>query len=126
MPEIVLIRGVSGSGKSTIAKQQYEPKGYIHIEADQFFEHNGKYTYNPKLQSFAHKVAQRRTEAAMKRSKDIVVANTFTCKWEMEPYEEMAKKYNYPITIIIAKGNYPSVHGVPLEKIEEQRQRFEE
>lgn len=44
-PEIVLVRGLPGSGKSTLAKGM---AGYVHVEADMYFEVDGLYRYEPE------------------------------------------------------------------------------
>ena len=41
--ELVLVRGLPGSGKSTYARSL----GYPNFEADMFFIKDGKYVYNP-------------------------------------------------------------------------------
>lgn len=43
--ELLLIRGLPGSGKSTMAKE-YAKAGYVHCEADQFFEIDGQYRFD--------------------------------------------------------------------------------
>ena len=47
MPEIVLIRGVPGSGKTTMAKTKFP--NHVLCEADQFFTHlgTGMYKFDP-------------------------------------------------------------------------------
>ena len=54
-----------------------------------------------------------------------VVANTFTRRWEMEPYLEAAKHRGVSVRIIEATGNWPNVHGVPEDAIERMRARWE-
>jgi hypothetical protein len=57
----------------------------------------------------------------------IVVSNTFTQEWEMEPYVEMAKEWGYTVFTIVVENRHggKNVHGVPDDKLEIMRNRFE-
>ena len=46
--ELVLMRGLPGSGKSTKAKKIAGERGVIY-STDDFFMVNGEYKYNPKM-----------------------------------------------------------------------------
>jgi hypothetical protein len=45
----------------------------------------------------------------------------------MEAYYELAKKYNYLVISIIVENRHggKNVHGVPEEKLEQMRNRFQ-
>jgi predicted kinase len=126
---LYLVRGLPGSGKSTFAKTL----GGIHIEADQYFvDVEGNYNFDGSKIKLAHEYCRTQTEAWMKMDTDqvnvnkIVVSNTFTQEWEMEPYFELAKKYGYKVFSIIVENRHggTNVHGVPEEKIEQMKNRF--
>lgn len=121
--ELVLIRGIPGSGKSTMARSMIE---YEHYEADMFFtDNNGAYNYDRDKIKDAHEWCQRETFKALASGKRVVVSNTFTRRFEMEPYFEMAKTFGIEPNIIEATGQWDSVHNVPKETIEKMRARFE-
>lgn len=117
--ELLLIRGLPGSGKTTMAKK-YEKVGYVHCEADQYFEVNGEYRFDGSKLRAAHDDCLRRAIAAMDAGRSVVVANTFTRLWEMEPYLRAAKR-----RVVEATGNWPNIHGVPADAIERMRARWE-
>lgn len=122
--ELVLIRGVPGSGKSTLAKQM---KGYQHFEADMFFtDESGVYKYDASRIKQAHEWCQNMTDAALQIGADVVVSNTFTRRFEIQPYIDMANRYGAGLKIITATGDYKNVHGVPDEIIQKMRDRWEE
>jgi predicted kinase len=129
MKTLYIVRGVAGAGKSTFAKSI----GGVHIEADQFFMMNGKYNFDITKIKLAHKYCQNQTEAWMKtdgtqvNNDKIVVSNTFTQEWEMEPYFKLAEKYGYRTFSLIVENRHGGVneHDVPEDKLELMKNRFE-
>lgn len=127
---LYIVRGIPGSGKSTFAKTL----GGIHIEADQYFvDGDGNYNFDGSKIKLAHEYCRTQTEAWMKtdgtqvNADKIVVSNTFTQEWEMEPYFELAKKYGYKVFTVIVENRHGGVnqHNVPEDKIEQMKTRFE-
>lgn len=121
-----LIRGLPGSGKSTLASllaSAYPAAAWV--EADQFFETRGEYCFNPALLQRAHEDCLVRAEFALKDGIPVFVANTFSRKWEAEPYLSMAARLRVPVQIITCGGCWPSSHGVPESVVDRMRARFE-
>lgn len=58
---------------------------------------------------------------------EIVVANTFTQEWEMNPYIELAKKYGYKVISLVVENRHgnKNIHNVPDETIQKMVNRFE-
>ena len=121
---LVLIRGLPGSGKTTLALA-YKSSGFEHCEADEYFMKNGKYEFNPRENHVAHAMCLWHAFSAMVRDGDVVVANTFTTISEMLPYIRFAQMRNVPWTVYTAFGNFGSTHGVPQEKINQMKERWE-
>ena len=124
MKELILVRGLPGSGKSTLAKSLHE----VYFEADQYFIEFHEYKFDATKLKTAHKWCQLRTEHAMEDEwTRIVVSNTFTQEWEMDKYYELAEKYGYRVYSLIVENRHNGVneHGVPVDKIEQMRKRFE-
>ena len=118
-PKLIIIRGLPGSGKTTIAKTQFPD--YILVETDMFFMHKGEYKYNPKKIKEAHAWCYETVRAFLNSGYNVVVANTFTQRWEFQKYIDLGFSYK----IIVAKGNYNSVHNVPKHVIERMKNRWE-
>jgi len=118
--ELVLIRGLPGSGKSTMAKV-LALVGYEHFEADMYFMKNGRYCYDRTRIRDAHAWCQQQTREALRAGKRVVVSNTFTRLQEMQPYLEMGAK----VRVIEAKGQWKNVHGVPEETLQAMEARWE-
>jgi len=57
----------------------------------------------------------------------IVVSNTFTQEWEMEPYFKLAEKYGYTVFSVIVENRHggKNEHGVPEEKVQVMKNRFQ-
>jgi predicted kinase len=115
-----LIRGLPGSGKSTMAKE-FASKGFSHYEADMFFEVDGGYKYDASRIREAHNWCQSMARQALAAGKRVVVSNTFTQLREMAPYLSMTKSAK----VIEATGKWQNLHGVPAEMLERMAQRWE-
>jgi predicted kinase len=124
MKELFLLRGLPGSGKSTLAKSLSES----HIEADMFFMKDGEYKFDGSKIKDAHNWCQDVVEHWMDENKPkIVVSNTFTQEWEMDNYYKLAERFGYRVFSLIVENRHGGVneHGVPEEKLEQMKNRFE-
>ena len=124
MRELFLLRGLPGSGKSTLA----ESLGGSHMEADKYFTYEGKYEFDVTKLKDAHDWCQNAVRVFMEnKSKRVVVSNTFTQEWEMKPYFNLAEKHGYKVYSLICENRHGGVneHGVPDDKLEIMRKRFE-
>ena len=128
MKEVFLIRGVSGSGKSTLASALTNDTSK-HIESDMYFVKDGVYEYKPDEVKYAHKdcfalfmLNVLRTDITR-----VIVSNTFTMFWEIEPYINFAKQHNCKLTVLTVEKchNSVNVHGVPEETLKRQHERFQ-
>ena len=126
---LYIVRGVPGSGKSTFAKSL----GGTHFETDKFFMVDGEYKFDGTKIKEAHKWCQDSVNTAMLLNHTsglnsiIVVSNTFTQEWEMEPYFQMANYFDYKVFSIVVENRHGGInqHDVPEEVLTKMRDRFE-
>ena len=128
-PKVVIMRGISGCGKSTYTRKHY-PKAVV-VSADHYFERNGKYEFDREKLGAAHADCFRRfNQALQKREPLIVVDNTNTRKWEMERYYDAAVKAGYQVEVVRLvcdpdKAAKRNVHQVPADAVTNMASRFE-
>lgn len=141
---LIIMRGLPGSGKSFLSKQILESTiGFdnnykIHIlSSDDYFTRNteGTYKYNSSHISDAHNWNQRRAFEALSRGfSPVIIDNTNTQMWEMQPYATMAIDYGYIIEILEPDTHWcfndkeltkRNKHGVSKAKIVEMTSRYE-
>lgn len=131
---LVLLRGLPGSGKTTLARELKGRTGVILSTDDFFRDKHGKYKYEANKLSNAHQWNKHRARQRLKEGKTpIIIDNTNIEIWEMKPYIKLALQFGYEVDIIdpdtpwrlnpkeLAKRN---IHGVPKSKIVEMKGRY--
>lgn len=127
MQTMTIIRGLPGSGKSTIARRLAQETNAVHLEADMFFEtKSGKYEIDRTLMNEAHQWCKKWCDLHLANGRSIIVANTFVQKWELLDYLYIALKHGVNVDVFKAKGNFSNVHGVPPETVERMRSQWED
>lgn len=133
-PYLSLVRGPAGSGKTTFALKNFFQ--CVLVEADIFrYDENCKYQYDPATNQHAHSQCLRSTEALLSVGTNVVVANTFIKKWELQPYIDLCQKLNLdpphiyipdtPWAMNAAECHERNTHDVPLEVIERMIRNFD-
>lgn len=84
-PQIIIMMGFPGSGKSTIAKQICKDDNYVYIEGD------------------VYKTSAKMTKAALDpilKKKSVIFDATNSSSKKRKEYVDFAKKHNYPVVCI--------------------------
>ena len=123
MKTLYIVRGLPGSGKSSLAKKVTK----LVYSADDFFTNKkGEYNFNAKLLGKAHEWCWGKVRDAMFIGAEAVaVANTFTQAWEAEKYYQIAEEYGYSVFVIECQNDFGNVHDVPKESIDAMKERWE-
>jgi len=127
---LILLRGVSGAGKSTVAELFIDAQI---ISTDDFFMVDGEYQFDANSLIENHLKCTAKAEQSMhcavvdNAKHTLIIHNTFTKDWEMQPYLVLADKYKYMVHTLIVENRHgsESIHDVPKTAVDAQRERFE-
>ena len=125
---IFIIRGLPGSGKSTIGGKFGTVRS-----ADDFFMSDGVYNFDPSKIVDAHAACQKAVKNDLNSGDLAVVANTFCMGWEFTPYIEIAAEVSAAIVVVdLFDGGMDdtglearNIHGVSAVIIAAMRARWE-
>lgn len=126
---LMIYRGLPGSGKSTAAAAwaSRNPMERRHVEADEYFVHkDGVYRYDSSLLSEAHEWCRTHVRKHLRAGFDVVVSNTFTRPWEMQPYFDILEEFHAgEAKVYWFWRKFGSIHGVPDEAMRRMAARWE-
>ncbi|KAG6603095.1 putative MutS-related protein involved in mismatch repair [Phytophthora cinnamomi] len=154
-PVVVILRGIPGSGKSTLRREieaicRHGGVAFTACSADFFFETPRGYVFDARKLGAAHSKCRgdftRAVHGEIPRNQGagnqrrphqhvVLVDNTSTQRWEYEPYEDIARSSGCRVHIVEMKcpdvlsayrmGQRNS-HGVPPDKVVSMFMRWED
>jgi predicted ABC-type ATPase len=146
MKKVIILSGVSGCGKSTIAHsfvpddKYRDGAGKAIVSADHFFIRDGVYQFDPSKLSQAHATCFRKFLSYLQLDVSLVIVdNTNTTEAEISPYYLAAQAFEYQCEIMtvstddkdlfvresnIKKCAERNSHGVPEGVIRAQAKRL--
>lgn len=119
--KLVIVRGLPGSGKTTLAREIAAACGYVHFENDMFFETECGYVHDRSQLTAAQRWCLETVRDALFAGKKAVVSNTFTKVAHMCDYLQLTDS----VTVIECRGDFGSTHDVPAEVLTRMRERWE-
>jgi len=124
MSTLFLIRGLPGSGKTTLGAEIAQRMRINHYEIDDYFYDEGKYKFDATKLGLAHDACFQNFENELEASRSVIVSNNFTRWHEMRDYIDRAIEEGYRVKVITCLGNFNSVHNVSNEIMERMKTRF--
>lgn len=129
MTTLYLIRGIPGSGKTTLAthlcmSMKHPP---VLLEADKYFINaSGVYEFDPSKLPEAHNYCYSRAMENLIERRDVIVSNTSTTEKEVQRYQQLAEELGVNFVSLIVENRHGngSIHNVPAEKIQQMKNRF--
>jgi len=127
-----LLRGLPGSGKSTMANViQRSFMTCSWYEADMFWytevgDDYTKYDFDINRLHEAHQWCQSKVESILKMEQPVIVSNTFTTEKELKPYYKLAEFYGYKVVSLVVENRHggKNIHDVPEEVLDKMEKRF--
>lgn len=119
--QLVIVRGLPGSGKTTLAREISRACGYLHFENDLYFETEAGYVHNREQLGAAQRWCFQAARDALLAGKKVVVSNVFTKVGHMRDFLKLTDS----VTVIECGGDYGSTHDVPAEVLQRMRAGWE-
>jgi predicted kinase len=128
MKELILLRGLPGAGKSTLAAILAEDN-YPIFSVDDYFtdKKTGAYAFDYRNNHIAYSECEQNTRRAMQQQeKKIFVHNTFTLEWELEPYFKLAGEFGYRVFVATVEKRHsaPNIHAIPDEQLRKMAEKY--
>lgn len=115
---VIILRGVSGSGKSTAASL-FSGNVKVCCADDFFTSEEGDYRFEPSRLSEAHEYCRAVFMAALQDHNidTVVVANTNTRESEFSFYAEKAKEFGAKVFYFVVENRHGNtdIHNVPID-----------
>ncbi len=128
MNSLILLRGLPGSGKTTLAKELSENGKYPVFSVDDFFTAtNGDYKFEFDKNHLAYKQCEENTKSAMQKDcPKIFIDNVFSLEWEMEPYFKMASEFKYKVFVLTVENHHKgkNIHNISDEQIQKMAAKY--
>lgn len=125
---LILLRGLPGAGKSTLAGILATKEDVV-LSIDDFFtdSRTGKYTFDHTRNHLAYKHCEEQVHKAMEEGRPrIFCHNVFSLDWEMEPYFTLAKKFGYQVHVVTVENYHgqKNVHEISEEQVGKMREKY--
>ena len=129
MKSLLLLRGLPGSGKSTLADVLSEHGTYPVLSVDSYFtdKQTGVYCFDYKENHKAYAKCVNDTAAQMTLGVEkVIVDNTFTLEWEIEPYFKLAERYHYRLFVMTVENRHggKNIHNISQEQLDKMALKY--
>lgn len=119
MKTLYIIRGIPGSGKSTLG-QKLVKDGRCFAADDYMTDKEGRYAFDPLRLAECHRLCFGDVRDMLLDDtsyEDVAVCNTFTQEWEYRRYIRIAYAIGWIPVVINVQSLHTNKHECPVEKV---------
>lgn len=129
MKEVIIIRGVAGSGKSTFAKLLAKPYNAKIVENDKY-AYNDDGVYDWKEEDLYKYIKQAKNDFVkhIENEEPMIIVSNVNVKWKaFKFYFNLAKENGYKVTTLVMenRNETESIHDVNEEVRQGMRENFQ-
>jgi predicted kinase len=124
---LILLRGLPGSGKSTLGELLSEGKYPVVSIDDYFTDSKGSYDFKYNENHLAYKSCEERViELMSKGVEKIFIANTCTIDSEILSYKKLAHDAGYSFFAVTVENYHGqgNIHGISKEQIDKMAAKY--
>jgi predicted kinase len=128
MNSLIILRGLPGSGKTTLANLLSENKWPV-FSIDSYFTDpkTNEYNFQFDKNHLAYKNCENQTRQAMQnKTEKIFIDNVFSLDWEIEPYFKLASEFNYSVFVTTVENyqGHKNTHKISEEQIQKMAAKY--
>lgn len=125
---LILLRGLPGAGKSSLAKVLSENTWPV-FSVDDYFTNtaDGTYRFEFDKNHLAYKACEENCRKAMRNgTQKIFIDNTLTLEWELQAYFKLAVEYNYLVYVCTVENYHQqkNTHGISDVQMEKMAAKY--
>jgi predicted kinase len=125
MTNLLIIRGLPGSGKSSLA-QVAVAAGFTHLEDDMYHHTDeGDYEFEWARNDAAFEWLLHTTKRLLMHGQSVVVSSVFTTNATMAPYFKFCEACGIRITVARMEADHGNIHDVPKWVLGKMRDEYE-
>lgn len=125
-PVLILIQGIPGAGKTTLAERLCKNLKIRYYEADQWFARSGTYKFEQENLSIAHRWCYGKVKGNLLHKQTCICSNTLTASYFLEKYIDLASRCDANYFLIKLCTEHKSIHNPPAEVVQIMREQLNE